>query len=107
MKQVVIILSFCIGVLSYPCIAQSDLCQGNYFTEAQGYDFLKNHTPASLDEWQQRRQKIISNIKAGMDLEQMPAKVSSAPIIHSKKIMDGYTVENVAFESLPGFYVTG
>lgn len=87
--------------------AQDELCKGAYFTEAQGKAFLEEHTPASLNDWQHRAEQIRARIRGGMQLETMPAKPASAPIVHSKKIMDGYTVENVAFESLPGFYVTG
>ena len=94
---------FCAGNL----IAQDELCKGAYFTEAQGKVFLEEHQPASLSGWQQRVELIRERIREGMQLETMPARPVSEPIIHSKKIMDGYTVENVAFESLPGFYVTG
>jgi hypothetical protein len=37
----------------------------------------------------------------------MPDKCAPNPIIHSKRQYKGYTVENVAFESLPGLFVTG
>src|SRR6478735_12665347 len=87
--------------------AQAELCVGGYFTEQQGYDFLQSHIPVSLDAWQQRAGIIVQQIKAGMELEEMPPPVGTAPIINGRKVMDGYTVENVAFESLPGFYVTG
>ena len=88
-------------------MAQNDLCVGSYFTEAQGKTFIDNHIPGSLSYWKQRVGAIQNRIREGMELETMPARPSSAPIIHSKKIMDGYSVENVAFESLPGIYVTG
>ncbi len=88
-------------------IAQDELCRGAYFSEAQGKSFLEEHTPASLNDWQRRAEKIRVRIREGMQLEKLPAKPVSKPIIHSKRIMDGYTIENVAFESLPGFYVTG
>ena len=94
---------FCAGNL----IAQDELCKGAYFTEAQGKAFLEEHTPASVNEWQHRANQIRARIREGIQLKTMPAKPVSEPIIHSKKIMDGYTVENVAFESLAGFYVTG
>lgn len=84
-----------------------ELCQGAYFTEAEGKAFLGSHVPASKAAWEARAQKIRSQIRAGMELETLPAKPNSAPIIHSKRVMDGYTIENVAFESLPGIYVTG
>lgn len=84
-----------------------ELCQGAYFTEAEGKAFLDNHVPTTRVAWEVRAQKIRAQIRAGMALETMPAKPKSTPIIHSKRVMDGYTVENVAFESLPGIYVTG
>lgn len=87
--------------------SQDELCVGNYFTEQQGYDFLQNHIPVSLSAWTERSAKIVQQIKAGMQLDALPAKTNSIPIIHSRKEMNGYSVENVAFESMPGIYVTG
>src|SRR5262249_8497565 len=37
----------------------------------------------------------------------MPRKNALKPIIHSWHEHDGYSVENVALETLPGFYCTG
>ena len=88
-------------------IAQDQLCQGDYFTEKQGHDFLQNHVPVSLKAWKIRSTQIVARLKEGMQLNEMPARVASTTIVHSKRIMNGYSVENVAFESLPGFYVTG
>ncbi|MCF0064977.1 acetylxylan esterase [Dyadobacter chenwenxiniae] len=86
---------------------QAELCQGAYFTEAQGKEFLEKHTVKTKLEWETRAAAIRKQIREGMGLETMPAKPTSGPIIHSKREMDGYTVENVAFESMPGIYVTG
>ena len=106
MKKISLILSFYI-LTSYYTNAQVELCLGGYFTEEQGKAFLDSHVPASLTEWQQRAAHIRNNIREGMELETMPVKPTSKPIINGKKIMDGYSIENVVFESLPGFYVTG
>lgn len=84
-----------------------ELCQGPYFTEAQGKAFLDSHIPATKAEWEARAQKIRAQIHEGMELGNIPPRPKSTPIIHSKRVMDGYTVENVAFESMPGIYVTG
>lgn len=94
--------------LSINSFAQkAELCQGAYFTEAEGKAFLDSHVPASKLAWETRAEKIKAQIREGMELETIPAKPKSTPIIHSKRTMDGYTIENVAFESLPGVYVTG
>lgn len=94
-------------IIFYCSNAQVELCQGAYFTEEQGKAFLDNHIPASLAAWQQRAELIRNNMREGMELKKMPPKPTSKPIINGKRIMDGYTIENVVFESLPGFYVTG
>jgi len=84
-----------------------NLCQGDYFTEKEGAAFLNDHVPVSREAWMVRSVEILSHLREGMQLEKMPAVTRSMPIIHSKKVMDGYSVENVFFESIPGFYVTG
>ncbi len=46
-------------------------------------------------------------IICGAKLERLPPSCPLNVIRHSLRKEDGYTVENVAFESLPGFWVTG
>lgn len=88
-------------------VQSQELCQGAYFTEAEGAALLEAQSPQDLIKWELRRDSVLTQLKKGMELERLPAKPNSRPVIHSKKIMDGYTVENVFFESIKGFYVTG
>jgi len=110
-NQIVLLISFvvCIG-FSYRISAQvenntgsTDLCRGKYFTEVQGAEFLNSHVPASRKAWEDRSRLIIQQIKEGMDLQNMPAKVASKAVVHIKLDFDGYSIESVYFESLPGF----
>jgi hypothetical protein len=87
--------------------AQVELCPGNYFTEEQGKAFLQQHVPSSKSEWEARAKLVRERIMDGMEWKKLSRSNIGKPIIHSRRVMDGYTVENVAFESLPGFYVTG
>ena len=88
---------------------KSMLCQGNYQTEAQAKEqlakFAKCYT--GLDAWKARAQGIREGILRGAELLALPEKTPLNPIIHSKREYAGYTVENVAFESMPGVFVTG
>lgn len=97
----------CLLGFSMVTLAQAELCQGSFFTEAQGKEFLDQHRPASISDWQDRRALIVQHLRSGMGLEKMPAPVGAPAIVHSRRIMKGYTVENFALETLPGFYVTG
>lgn len=102
------ILFLCTLLIPEMAKAQTtDLCRGKYFTEAQGAAFLSAHVPTDLKSWKSRAEKIRAQIKSGMELTELPPRPKSQAVIHSKRVMDGYTVENVYFESLPGVFVTG
>jgi len=85
------------------------LCQGNYLTEEAAKEqlarFAKSYS--NLAEWKYRAKGIREGILRGAELYPLPKKCPLNPIIHSKRQYDGYTVENVGFESLPGVFVTG
>jgi uncharacterized protein len=61
----------------------------------------------TADDWHARADAIRNGLLRGMKLEHRPKPCELKPIRHSVREGDGYTVENVAFESLPGFWVTG
>lgn len=85
------------------------LCRGAYFTEPQGKALLEKLATAYHDKksWEERAEKMRRQIIEGSRLNTLPANTPLKAVIHSKQVMDGYTVENVSFESLPGFFVTG
>ncbi|MET7000965.1 alpha/beta hydrolase family protein [Chitinophaga defluvii] len=97
------------GGVAYGQIDPSQLCKGKYWTEEQGKEKLQEFAKSYHDKasWETRKEKIRQNILLGAGLTPMPEKTPLNPIVRDKKVMDGYTVENVAFESRPGFWVTG
>lgn len=62
------------------------------------------HTRA---EWEARAKNIREGILREAHLSPLPARCPLKPIISGRQVLRRYTVENVAFESLPGFWVTG
>ncbi|MEZ4825059.1 MAG: acetylxylan esterase [Bacteroidia bacterium] len=85
------------------------LCQGNYWTEAEGKTHLESFAASyhDLEGWEHRAEMIRQGMLNGLELTTLPAKTPLNPVFHGKQILDGYSVENVAFESMPGFFVTG
>lgn len=57
--------------------------------------------------WAQRKVLLKQDLYAALGLANLPARPSSKPIITAKRVMDGYTVQNIAIEILPGLYVNG
>lgn len=105
------ILLICAAVLTTATsFAQSsELCQGHYYTEQEGADKLAalGARLQTLKDWRQRADSIRAQLRNGMELEEFPARTPLNPRYRNKKKLDGYTVESVVFESLPGFFVTG
>ncbi|WP_215239571.1 alpha/beta hydrolase family protein [Dyadobacter helix] len=101
--------SLFVAILSVTVVTaqKSELCQGAYFTEEQGKMFLANNTYHTKAEWTSRAEQIRAQLREGMGLQVLPPKPKSKPTIYGKMVMDGYTIEKVFFESMPGFYVTG
>jgi len=90
-------------------VEEPELCVGNYQTEEQGKEQLARfaRTYSTRSEWQQRAQRIREAILHGTELSPLPKKCPLNPIVRDRREYDGYSVENVAFESLPGVFVTG
>ncbi len=111
MKALVFFLFFCsaLSAAGQPNPARPDLCQGMYFTPETGANALRNSAATYTDRtsWEQRALLIRNGLRAGMQLPDQPNFAPLRPIRHSLRQLNGYTVENVAFESLPGYFVTG
>ena len=87
----------------------SMLCVGNYWTPEQGKLFMEQEKQkyATAAAWKKRAAEIRKHILHAAELEKFPAKCPLNPIISEVRSYEGYQVRNVAFESLPGVYVTG
>ena len=113
MKTWIILLIYSViaiaNALAQPNPDRPDLCQGAYFTEAQGAEALRSFGQTYHDRasWETRATMIRKGIREGMNLPAKPKFAPLQPTRHSLRKMNGYTVENVAFESIPGFFVTG
>lgn len=85
------------------------LCVGAHWTEAEGAAFLASmqQSYTTKKEWELRVAKIRKQILKGTGLDKMPKKHPLNPVFGEIRQYDGYQVQNVAFESLPGVFVTG
>jgi dienelactone hydrolase len=86
------------------------LCRGSYWTEDEANLIMKKFESEwnDLPSWEERAKRIKQGIIDGIQLDKMP-EISGDfnEILRNKKELEGYTVENIAIESFPGFYITG
>ena len=61
----------------------------------------------SLAEWEARRAEIKRQILVSNGLYPMPKKTPLKPKITGRVVRDGYTIEKVAIQTYPGFYLAG
>lgn len=58
-------------------------------------------------QWELRRDSLKKCMWEALQLSPLPPAPGARPIIVNKRTMNGYTIENIAFEILPGFYMAG
>lgn len=85
------------------------LCRGAFLTPAQGEAVLAAATAnfSTRESWEAYATKTRAMMQRGMGLDPWPRKTPLHPVIRARRNYDGYSVESVAFESVPGFFVTG
>ena len=62
---------------------------------------------STQEEWETRASTIRKGILKGAELDPLPPKTALNATIHSTRFYASYSVANVYFESIPGFFVTG
>ena len=80
-----------------------------HVSPAQGQRDLTAYakTFSNLAQWQARARNLKQSILRGANLDPLPAPSPLRPIFGPTREYKGYAVQNVAFESVPGFFVTG
>jgi len=85
------------------------LCTGRYYSRIEAREVLAELRTSctTAAQWQARAAVIRDGILSGAGLQPMPDRSALNPIVHSRRVHGDYQVENVAFESLPGVWVSG
>ncbi len=85
------------------------LCVGHYYTEQEALEVINSlkQEYQTKDEWLSRAEVIRRGILKGTGLVPFPEKTPLKPVYTNLRKYDGYSVQNVAIESLPGVFVTG
>ncbi|WP_372772573.1 alpha/beta hydrolase family protein [Mangrovibacterium sp.] len=59
------------------------------------------------EEWEVRRAEIKACLSTAVRLDKAPDSPGTKPILSKTRKMEGYTIQNIALEILPGVYVCG
>jgi uncharacterized protein len=107
------LLIVCLVSIAYEAVSQEsgkeNLCVGHYYTEEEAAQVIQNLKEEYLTEkeWLQRAEMIKRGIMQGSGLSPLPHKAPLNPRFTEERKYEGYSVQNVAIESLPGVFVTG
>jgi dienelactone hydrolase len=61
----------------------------------------------SPDVWAKRAEEVRTQLRVALGIWPEPTRTSLNPVVYGRIEGDGYTIEKVYFESMPGFFVTG
>jgi dienelactone hydrolase len=95
--------------ISISLVAQNQQRAPYERSEAEGKEHLDRLLSAYPDAktFDERKAALRKCIADALGINLSAERTPLNPIIRDKKIMNGYTVENVAFGSVPGYFVTG
>lgn len=113
--SLLILLSlFLVAACSGPAPTESEqgevvLCQGQYQTPEEGKAQLErfSETFSNSEEWRERAEVIRQGILRGAGFDPPPPAAELNPTGRNIRSHDGYSVENVAIQTLPGLYLRG
>lgn len=108
-RSVFVILAICILCMASPPTQTLRLRAGHAQTPRQAKAELQQFRAACPDlaAWKNRRQTVRQGILTGARLDPLPQRTPLKPEFFDRREYSGYIVEDVAFQSSPGFYVTG
>ncbi|MBC2608030.1 family 78 glycoside hydrolase catalytic domain [Pelagicoccus albus] len=93
----------------FPEATESMLCQRSYLSAEKGAEVLQAAVEEfdSVEKWEAYRALVKRKILEGAGLSPLPKKTPLNAIVHSRREYDGYSLENVAIETTPGYWATG
>ncbi|MFT5240637.1 MAG: dienelactone hydrolase [Kiritimatiellia bacterium] len=109
MKSTIIVLSAMLICFEFASADQVKLRKGHAQTPEAAAKELEvfKQSYCDLAGWKDRKESIREGILQGAGLSKLPVKTPLNPAYSNKRTYDGYFVQSVAFQSAPGFYVTG
>ncbi|MCE2809919.1 MAG: hypothetical protein LW850_05905 [Planctomycetaceae bacterium] len=113
-KQIALSLSLSFGVLnslSSTSLAKEPIEPTPLVESKYAIKDLDGHFPFAVPEnkeaWETRAGELRQQMLVSLGMYPMPTLAAVKPVVHSRRELDGYAIEKVYFESLPGLYVTG
>lgn len=92
-----------LGVLGMGAVVEAG-APADLRTNQQGADF---RPPATREAWLARREAVRRRILVSCGLYPLWQKTPLNPRVYGRLERDGYTIEKVVLETLPGFYLSG
>lgn len=108
-RKVIRITSLVATCIVVAAPASAGLRQGDFHTPEAARAELAAFVAATPDStaWKARAATIRAGILKGAGLDPFPKRTPLNVVAGPERAHDGYIAQNVRFESLPGFYVTG
>lgn len=61
----------------------------------------------TVAEWEKRKEGLKSCMLEALQLSHLPLSPGTKPVVTPKRIFNGYSVENIAIEIMPGLWING